>query len=304
MAAPQPPRRVVLLINPTSGRGRGGRNAPLAADRLRARGVHVVEVCGQSADESFELARQALDEGADALVACGGDGTVHLALQLVAGTETPLGIIPVGTGDDNARTLGLPLADAEAAADIVASGHVRTVDAGRISAADGVQRWFLGVMSSGFDSAVNERANTISWPKGQARYLVSILGELRVFKPLPYTVVIDDVHHDGKAMLVAVGNGVSYGGGMKVCPSAIVDDGELSVLFLAELGKPTFLRVLPKVFSGTHVTHPAVTEYSGRRIHLDAPDQIVYADGERVGPLPADIEVAPGAVRVIVPAQG
>ena len=234
----------------------GGRNAPLAADRLRARGVHVVEVCGQSADESFELARQALDEGADALVACGGDGTVHLALQLVAGTETPLGIIPVGTGDDNARTLGLPLADAEAAADIVASGHVRTVDAGRISAADGVQRWFLGVMSSGFDSAVNERANTISWPKGQARYLVSILGELRVFKPLPYTVVIDDVHHDGKAMLVAVGNGVSYGGGMKVCPSAIVDDGELSVLFLAELGKPTFLRVLPKVFSGTHVTHP------------------------------------------------
>ena len=209
MAAPQPPRRVVLLINPTSGRGRGGRNAPLAADRLRARGVHVVEVCEQSADESFELARQALDEGADALVACGGDGTVHLTLQLVAGTETPLGIIPVGTGDDNARTLGLPLADAEAAADIVASGHVRTVDAGRISAADGVQRWFLGVMSSGFDSAVNERANTISWPKGQARYLVSILGELRVFKPLPYTVVIDDVHHDGKAMLVAVGNGVS-----------------------------------------------------------------------------------------------
>lgn len=295
-------RRIVLLVNPTSGAGRGGRNAPVAAQRLRDAGIDVVEATGPSADASAAAARAALAEGADAVVACGGDGTVNLAVQLVAGTDTPLGIIPVGTGDDNARTLGIPLDDIPAAADVISGGRVRTVDLGHVSTADGAERWFLGVMSSGFDSLVNERANRLRWPPGKARYLVAIVAELSVFRPLPYRVRIDGTSHDGEAMLVAVGNGISYGGGMKVCPAAVVDDGELSVTFLGRVSKPTFLKVFPRVFTGTHVSHPAVHEYAGADITLDAPGQVAYADGERVGDLPVHVTVRPGALRVLVPA--
>lgn len=291
--------RVVMIVNPTSGKGRGGKNAPLAIATLAQRGIQVVQVRGSSAAAATEAAQQALQQPTDAVIACGGDGTVHLALQLVAGTEMPLGIIPVGTGDDNARTLGLPVHDPVAAARIIADGHVRSVDAGHVTTADGTKRWFMGVMSSGFDSMVNERANTIKWPKGQARYLVSTVAELRTFQPLPYEIVIDgEVLHD-TAMLVAVGNGVSYGGGMKVCPGALIDDGQFSLTFLGEIPKTTFLRVFPKVFQGTHVEHPQVRELSGVHIAIDAPGQMAYADGERVGPLPLHATCHPNAVQVL-----
>ena len=294
-------RKIVLLINPTSGQGRGGRNAPVALRRLRERGLEVTEVVGDSAEDAVTKARDAVAKGTDALVALGGDGTVNLAVQVVAGTEVPFGIIPLGTGDDNARTLGVPLKDVEAAADVIVAGHTRVVDLGHVTAADGASRWFLGVMSSGFDSLVNERANRMGWPKGQARYLISTLAELRVFKPLPYVFTLDGVSHDANAMLVAVGNGISYGGGMLVCPGAIVDDGLLTVTFLGEVSKLTFLKVFPKVFKGSHVEHPSVTEYTGKDIHLDAPHQVAYADGERVGPLPIDVQVRPASLVAIVP---
>lgn len=299
-----PPSRVVMLVNPTAGRGRGAQFAPVAIDRLRLRGVEVTEALGVSATEAVQSAAEAISRGTDALVACGGDGTVHAALQLIAGTSTPLGIIPVGTGDDNARSLGIPLGDAAAAADIIVDGEIRTIDAGYVETADETQRWFLGVMSSGFDSLVNERANNMTFPKGQARYAVATVAELSVFKPLPYNVVIDGLQHKGEAMLVAVGNGASYGGGMQVCPAAVLDDGLLEVTFLGKVSKATFLRVFPKVFSGSHVNHPAVLSMRGVNISLDAPGQIVYADGERVGPLPAQVQCRAGAVRAFVPVVG
>lgn len=293
--------RVALLVNPTSGRGRGGRLAPVAARRLLERGVDVTVHVGASPADMERLAREAVADGVDAVVACGGDGTVNLVLQAVAGTQTPLGMVPVGTGDDNARTMGIPLEDPAAAADVVADGFVRTVDAATVESADGTRRWFVGVLSSGFDSNVNERANRISWPKGQARYVVSILGELRTFTPVDYRVVLDDEELVGRGMLVSVGNGISYGGGMKVCPGAVVDDGLLDLTWLHEVGKGTFLKVFPRVFKGTHVEHPSVTTHRGRRVRIEADGQIAYADGERIGPLPIDVEVHPGALRVLVP---
>lgn len=290
--------KVALLVNPTSGRGRGGKNAPVAAARLRARGLTVLEVIGGSGAESAELAKAAVDEGVDALIACGGDGTVHLALQAVAGTDTPLGIIPVGTGDDNARTIGLPMNDVGAAADVIADGRTRRIDCGLVELEDGTKRWFMGVLSAGFDSEVTERANQMKWPHGQLRYVVAILGELRIFKPVEYRMRIDDNEVDERAMLVAVGNGISYGGGMRVCPDAKLDDGQLDVTILGEVSKWTFVKAFPSVFKGTHTKNDFVSQYRGRVIELDGPGQLIYADGERVGPAPAKIHVEPLALKV------
>ncbi len=291
-------RRIGLLINPTSGGGRGGKNASVALRRMRERGLEVIELTGSSAQDSLVMAGDAVAKGIDGLVACGGDGTVHVALQAVAGTDTPLGIIPVGTGDDNARSLNIPRRDVAAAVDVIADGNLRTVDLGYATTADGTQRWFLGVLSAGFDSEVNELANNMTWPSGKLRYLRAILAELRVFKAIPYAMTVDNEEISLPGMLVAVGNGISYGGGMKVCPDAVLDDGLLDVTFLSEVSKFTFLRVFPSVFKGTHTTHPSVTQYRGKEITLDGPHQIAYADGERVGELPVQISVKPAALAV------
>ena len=104
----------------------------------------------------------------------------------------------------------------------------------------------------------------------------------------------------GTGMLVAVGNGTQYGGGMKVCPGALPDDRLLSVTFLDELPTTRFLRVFPSVYKGTHVTRPEVHEHTGVTVTLDAPGQVAYADGERLGPLPVQVSVQPASVRLLV----
>jgi diacylglycerol kinase (ATP) len=239
-------------------------------------------------------------ESGDArVIVCGGDGTLHLAAQELAGGQTALGVVPAGTGDDNARTLGIPRGSAADAAVLAAQGPVSWIDLGRVIAADGTERVFLGVLSSGFDSLVNERANEMTWPSGDARYLVAILAELRTFRPVSYTALIDGRHVQGDAMLVAVGNGVSYGGGMRVCPDAIPDDGLLDVTWLHGVRKSTFLRVFPQVFTGGHVRTPYVSSMRASHLELDAPGQLAYADGERVGPLPISVSVMRAALPVV-----
>jgi len=302
-----------MLVNPSSGKGKASVAAPQAVQRLQQRGHDVVQIVGLDYADALERLRAAIaDGGVDAVVSCGGDGTVHLCLQAVAGTDLPFGLLPFGTGNDNASLHGVPV-DPVAAADMIADGlaqgRTRTVDAGHAVSADGVARYFLGVLSSGFDSMVNERANTMTWPKGNARYLASILAELRTFRAVPYVMVLDEglateVRAEKPGMLVAVGNGTQYGGGMKVCPGALVDDGLLAVTFLDQLSIPTFLRVFPTVYKGTHVQRPEVHEHSATTVTLDAPGQVAYADGERIGPLPVAIRVVPGAVRLLVPQTG
>jgi diacylglycerol kinase (ATP) len=286
-------RCLALLVNPTSGKGRGGRLLDPVADRLRRSGIDVDVVVGRDADEAFDRLRNRVAAGVDGVVAVGGDGLLNLALQVVAGTDVPLGIVPAGTGNDIARTLGLSLDDPVAAVDIAAAGRTRTVDLGRANG-----RWFAGVLGSGFDSMVNERANRMTWPSGRSRYNLAILAELRTFRPVPYTLELDGDSWQTEAMLVAVGNGSSYGGGMKVCPDARTDDGLLDVTVLGPISKVEFLRVFPTVYKGTHVRHPAVTVRRARRVSLTSPGVTAYADGERVSVLPVHTEAVPDALRV------
>jgi diacylglycerol kinase (ATP) len=157
------------------------------------------------------------------------------------------------------------------------------------------------VMCCGFDSRVNERANRRTWPPGMGRYLVAMVEELRSFRPIPFRVTFDGREVvEREAMLVAVANTSSYGAGMRVCPDARPDDGLLDVMMLGAMSKTEFLRVFPSVYRGTHVTHRAVSVRRVRSVRLEAEDVVAYADGERVGPVPVDCEVRPGALRVIV----
>lgn len=290
---------LTLVANPSSGRGRVARLLPEIEAALATESIEARIVISRDAGDLRACVRRAREAGDARVIVCGGDGTLHLAAQELAGGDTALGIIPAGTGDDNARTLGIPRDDVAAATRLAATGAVSRIDLGRVVVADGTERVFLGVLSSGFDSLVNERANVMTWPNGNARYVVAILGELRTFRPVLYRAIVDGRPVEGEAMLVAVGNGVSYGGGMRVCPDATPDDGMLDVTWLHGVSKATFLRVFPQVFSGRHVRSPHVSTTRAASIELNAPGQLAYADGERVGPLPATITVQRGALPVV-----
>jgi diacylglycerol kinase (ATP) len=300
-------RSVIFLANPASGRGRAVLAAEEAAAIVRARGIQARVLAGTSVpDAQAALADLIHEQNPAAVIACGGDGTVHMALQAVAGTSIALGILPVGTGNDNAGALGVPSNPHEAAAliaEFVNHDSAYVVDAGRATAA-GESRWFLGVLSSGFDSSVNARANDMSWPSGRARYVAAILGELRVFRAVPYRLTLDaglptERIIEKPGMLLAVANGPRYGGGMKVAPEAKMNDGLLDLTFLDELKTSTFLRVFPSVYAGTHVRRPEVHQYQARTVYIEAPQQTAYADGELVRPLPVDVEIVPSALRVL-----
>jgi diacylglycerol kinase (ATP) len=289
-----PSGEIALLTNPTAGRGRGGRVRDSALARLREGGLVVRNLQGRDADESLDLARQCVADGVDALVVCGGDGMVHLAVQATATTGTPLGIIPAGTGNDVARYFDLPRKDPVAAAEVVLAGRTRTADLARSG-----DRYFVTVLAAGFDAVVNERANRMTWPKGQMRYNIATLAELRVFEPLPYTLQIDDRELSLDAMLVSVGNGPSFGGGLRITEGAELDDGLLDVVIIKPISKPDLIRTYPKLFKGTHVHHPQYEHHHARSVTVAAPGIVSYADGERFGALPLTVECAPGALTVL-----
>jgi diacylglycerol kinase (ATP) len=286
---------IALLVNPTSGRGRGAKAGRRAASRLADAGIAHQVLVGRDVREAGDLALESVQGGARALVVVGGDGMVHLGLQAVGGTAVTLGVIPAGTGNDLARSLGLPLKDPTAAADIIVAGVDREIDLGR---SDG--QWFAGVVAAGFDARVNDRVNRMRWPKGPRRYDLATIAELGVFTPISYHIELDGEVLDTDAMLVAVGNLPSYGGGMRITPDAVVDDGLFDVLVVAPVSKMTLLRVFPRVRKGTHVSHPAVTVYRARSVKLDASNVTAYVDGERLGPLPRTFDVVPHAQRVYV----
>jgi diacylglycerol kinase (ATP) len=287
-------REIALLTNPTAGKGRGAKARDAALPRLREAGFVVRNLEGRDADEALDLARQCVSDGVESLVVCGGDGMVHIGAQAVASTETHLGIIPAGTGNDVARYFDIPRKDPVAAADRVIASNTKQIDLARSGS-----KYYVTVLAAGFDAIVNERANRMTWPRGQMRYNLATLAELRTFKPLPYTLELDGRSHRLDAMLVAVGNGASFGGGLRITEGASLDDGLLDVVIIKPISKPDLVRTYPKLFKGTHVTHPQYEHHLVKTVTIAAPGIVSYADGERFGALPLTIEAAPGALSVL-----
>ena len=290
---------MVVVANPSAGGGKAGKIIGRVTHGLHDAGIDHEVVVSSSGPDLEERVRAVAASSAEAVGCIGGDGTVGLAANGLVGTETSLAVFPSGTADDFAHAIGLRHIDQTVRA--VADGAIARLDTGRVSVADAA-RHYVAIASCGFDSEVNEAANAMTVRLGSTgTYLAALVKTLSRFTPAGFTIDVDGEVVRGAHMLVAVGNSISYGGGMKVTPAASVVDGELDVCMLRALPKAAFLRAFPRVFRGTHVTHPAVQMARGKRIHIEADRHVmVYADGERVGPAPATIEVVPASLSMFV----
>ena len=297
---------VTLLANPAARAGAHSGAAAEAAERLRTSGIRTTVISGGSAAESTDLLRTALRLGTDAVVVAGGDGTVHLAIQELAGTGIPLGIVPAGNGNEIAAMLGLRELDVAAAAETIAKGGTRVIDLGRATRADGTSSYFGSVLASGFDSKVNDRANAMRWPRGSSRYDIAILVEFLTLAGIPYEVELEleDGARErvaGDLVMATVGNGRTYGGGIPICPDADPADGLLDVVLVRPAARLRLLRLLPRVYKGTHAGVAEVSMRRVRSVRLSARGVTAYADGDPIGALPLTIDVVPRSLTVFAP---
>lgn len=283
-------RAVHVLGNPTARGGTERLDAVVAA--LGRRGIEAVVLEGDTPDHAAASASAAVRGGAERLICVGGDGVVRIAVGAVAGTDTVLGIVPLGTGNDFARALGLLKGDvehhvADALTDPVSIDAIRTNHG-----------WAASVATIGFSGDVTARANALRWPRGQLRYTVATLLQLPRLRTLPLDVEVDGARVEGDTTLLAVGNTAYFGGGMRICPDARPDDGLLQVVSIGDVSKPMFLRVFPTVFSGRHVDRPEVGVHRGSTVTIAGGDDELWADGDVLGPLPVTLEAVRGAVHV------
>lgn len=281
-----------LVINPVSGQGKGATVGTHVAGWLTQNKIDYTIITGNSSVAVTDHLSTFLSKNSDiqGVIAVGGDGLLHIVLQRIVPLQIPFTIIAAGTGNDFVRTLGWSLNSFEEQLIAVTKNQPTSIDLGLV---DG--EWFAAILSTGFDSIVNEKANNISWPKGAMRYNAAIAMELPRFKARHYEITLDDRTISTEAMLIAVANGRSYGAGMLICPNAHITDGLFDVMVLRPVSKFEFMKVLPSVFTGTHIAHPAVEIVRSRTVRIES-TAVAYADGERIGQLPVSAECIRDAV--------
>lgn len=295
-------RLVTVVCNQKSGGGRAGRALPKVLDRLRE-GITDAElhvVASSTYEEARNLTRTAAltAQPGDLVAVMGGDGMAHLGLNACAGTQATLAVIPAGTGNDFARGVGIPGTIKEAVEAMV-RGRSQVIDLSRLTNASGT-RHIGAIVSSGYDARVNRATNQIRVRLGALSYGYIALRELANFAPLSYRLNIDGEQREFDAMLVAVANLGYFGGGMLVAPDFDPADGLLDVTIIHAASRRKLLRLLPSMYSGKFVNDPVVERLRAKRVKVDGDDLFVMGDGEEMGPVPAVVEIDPGALRVIV----
>lgn len=275
---------------------------------MRAAGFSVRTVVGADGPDALARLRAAVREGTGAVIAVGGDGMVSLALQALAGTLVPLGVVAVGTGNDFARAMGLPVREparaGALAAEALKEGRLREIDLGRVWTSPHAEPGEAAGTGPCCAPASIRRSTTAATGcgcrMGRFKYDLAMIAELAAFRPFPYRITLDDGPAiETEATLVAVGNGSSYGGGMRICADAVPDDGLFDITVVGDCSRATLLKVFPQVYKGTHLSHPKVTVHRARKVTLEAAGITAYADGEPLGPLPVTAECVPGAVRIV-----
>ena len=284
---------LILAINPISGRGRARRQAKVASGYFLSRGIDVREIEGESLEDFREKLLSTLDgQEISGVIAFGGDGFIHEIIQHITPREIALGVIPCGTGNDFARSIGIFKLPLMRQLELIEQGAATQIDLGRVE-----EKWFAAILSSGFDALVNDRANTMRWPRGRMRYNIAMVEKLIALRPHHYRIRVDENYMDVQATLVTVANGPSYGGGMNVCPDASITDGLFDVMVLGKVSRIELLKVFPKVYRGAHVGHPAVTFYRCSEVEIQGSGSS-FADGEPLAQLPLKAQCVSAALKV------
>jgi diacylglycerol kinase (ATP) len=300
--------KITILSNPSAGGGKPSRALDEVVEVLRRGGVNPKILESRSPQHLVELARHAREEKPDVVVAVGGDGTVHYVVNGLFPSDVPLGILPVGRGNDFARGMGIPSGPRQAA-DVLLKGIIREIDLAQVrDAHDSQQKCdtrsvvYTCIGGVGFDSVVNRYANDRAWRiHGRLAYLWGILRCLKTYRAQPLELISDTQNFSGEVMFAVVGNNTSYGDGLKMTPHARVDDGLLDVCIVPRMSKWELLRWIPSAYRGGHLTHPRIAYFQASRITLRSAARLeLFGDGEFLQELPATIEVIPRALRVVV----
>ena len=285
--------RLKVIVNPAAGRGRAQKRVASALEIFRHGGATIDLAESRSAEHLAELGRAASVAGYDCVVICGGDGSVHHAVREFDLQRGTLGIIPLGSGDDFARTLGIPIDPAGAAAAVLRR-RTRRVDIGTAN-----ETRFLVAASVGFDAAVARYASTVSHFRGPTIYLYAVLKMLRHFEPLPVSLGGDGTH-GGEMMFAVFANAFRYGGGIRIAPAALIDDGLLDVFVVSACSKLDLLTTLPLAYVGKHTWRRFVRGWRGQTFTVESETPLeVFADGEHVGFTPLRVGIEPAALQVV-----
>jgi diacylglycerol kinase (ATP) len=290
--------RILVIVNPAAGGGKTLRLLPRVKRWLSESPHEFSFSIPGSPDEMRSEITKASARGIDAILLSGGDGTVHQALPAIAKTDIPFGFLPCGRGNDFARNIGLPM-DLKNNCSLLSNLSFRKLDLPCINK----KTPFVAIAYVGFDAEVNRLANhQKGYFGGTLGYITCVLKALKNFKPFEVEITIDDQTFRERVMMVTVANAPFYGGGMKIAPQAIMDDGILDICIVKEIPKWELLQQFPKVFKGTHISHPRIMMKTGHRIKLISNEpREIFADGEYTGSLPAECTIGDQTVRVLSP---
>ncbi len=290
-----------VLVNPAANRGRGNQVGEQVFASLAKAGIPAINLSAESALVASSKAQIAIsDQEISGVIAVGGDGTAQLGVNICVPNQIPLGLVPAGSGNDQARQLKIPLGDPQAAIENIMGSldSPKRVDVMRIATGER-EFWSFGSVSAGFDAICAKRANGLKWPKGPNSYVAAMLLELPSFKPIEYDLTVDGEHRKVKAMLCGVANVQNFGGGMRISPNSDAEDGELEVFILHEVSRPRLLKIFPTVYQGEHIKFPEVEIFKAKSIRIENANYPLSCDGEIVGTAPFSAQVHPGALQVL-----
>ncbi len=291
---------MMVIANPRAGHGRGERSIRRLRDAIRRRGYDCTVVPTEYPGHATELARRAAEAGEPRVIVMGGDGSISEVVNGLIGSDTELGIIPMGTGNDVARSLGIPRGRLEAALDLAVQGEARPIDVGRER-----DRHFISVLGVGFPAIVAEQANAFTRLHGSAAFFVAVYKGLHRLRPVPLKIRLDDRTLEMECVAVMIQNTAYTGGGLKMAPGARVDDGMLDVVVVADIARSGLMVHFPKVYAGRHLEHPAFSAHTARSISVECAEPLdKMFDGDLCGTTPLEAEVVAGAIRVATPAEG
>lgn len=278
----------LLVVNESAGKGKALYLANQFSKLLVNSNQEFTLIHETSHEKTIEKLKSSLSTNSyKKVIAIGGDGLVNLCLQYLARSGITLGVIPAGTGNDFARAVGVNGLSVNKIFDLYTKSDPAEIDLGLVKSQSS-ERWFVQVLSTGFDAEVNSRANKIRWPKGKSKYTIATVRTLARFRPITYEIEIDGHKFSQSAMLFTIANGETYGGGMRICPGASNSDGFFELLLFKPVSRFVLLTIFPKVFKGNHIPHQKIDTYRAKVVKISASTSS-YADGEYVANLPITV---------------